>query len=588
MTRLLNYLIEAIRSPREQLSRGQQFLRKSLELVVYCYRQLQRQRADGMAAELTYRTIFALIPVVVLGLVMFRVVGGLEDVQAKVENQLFSFFGVPDVTDGYEPLQPITSTAPTLQATPPAELIPNTVEPPAADSSRTETPDLTEAPDLTETPDLTATPDLREGQDKIDAQDRAEAQRTSDADTILASPRENTSPPAIRNPALQSPPTVPQDPDEPSVRTVQAASGQLSADSKEPSLGTADDSQSASENTTEDDAAQQARISIRRTLHDLADKVSSVDFASIGVFGLLLFTYAAVALANAAEHLFNRIYEAPSKRPVHLRLAIHWSILTLGGGLLAMSLYLSGQLVEWFGNMEGRETLKPILTHIVSLLASWILLFLVYALMPNTRVSVRAAAIGSAVSAVLWELAKYGFQIYLSEAVPYSLYGSLGLIPLFLFWIYLTWLLVLFGLILTYTLQALGGHLPDQFDKEGENTVDGDPDWMLPIMCEVGSSFAEGIVLDHQALSSRIGLSSRTVHELVPHLIDAELLREVSTNDENAGLTLARPADKITIVEILDLAEKIRPPHRHAAWKTFSSLKQAERKAADGKTLADA
>ena len=545
MTRLLNYLIEAIRSPREQLSRGQQFLRKSFELVVYCYRQLQRQRADGMAAELTYRTIFALIPVVVLGLVMFRVVGGLEDVQGKVENQLFSFFGVPDVTEGYEPLQPITSTAPSPQATPPAGLIPNTAEAPAADSSETGTPDLAETPAPGET------------------QDRAEAQRTSDAETILASPRENTLPPAVRNPALQSPPTVPQAPDELPGRTVHPASGQFSVDSNEPSLGSADDPQSTSENTTEDDAAQQARISIRRTLHDLADKVASVDFASIGVFGLLLFTYAAVALANAAEHLFNRIYEAPSKRPVHLRLAIHWSILTLGGGLLAMSLYLSGQLVEWFGNMEGRETLKPILAHIVSLLASWILLFLVYALMPNTRVSVRAAAIGSAVSAVLWELAKYGFQIYLSEAVPYSLYGSLGLIPLFLFWIYLTWLLVLFGLILTYTLQALGGHLPDQFDKEGENTVDGDPDWILPIMCEVGSSFAEGIVLDHQTLSSRIGLSSRTVHELVPHLIDAELLREVTTNDENPGLTLARPADKITIVEILDLAEKIRPPHRH-------------------------
>ncbi|MGB1817292.1 MAG: ribonuclease BN, partial [Rubripirellula sp.] len=104
MTRLFNYLIEAIRSPREQLSLGQQFVRKSVDLVVYCYRQLQRQRADGMAAELTYRTIFALIPVVVLGLVMFRVVGGLEDVQAKVENQLFSFFGVPDITQGYEPL----------------------------------------------------------------------------------------------------------------------------------------------------------------------------------------------------------------------------------------------------------------------------------------------------------------------------------------------------------------------------------------------------------------------------------------------------------------------------------------------------
>lgn len=552
MNRLLNYLIEAIRSPREQLSRGQQFLRKSFELVVYCYRQLQRQRADGMAAELTYRTIFALIPVVVLGLVMFRVVGGLEDVQAKVENQLFSFFGVPDVTAGYEPLQPTGLVEPT----------PKTEKDPSLVSDQT-----------------TQTPPVPPRQLEPGPPSEVKSS-TQPIQTGLSS---SSSDQTIPNLSVST-----ANPDANANRNPKSSTDSPSNNSEQASVEAEPDAQQMAGNTTEVDAAKQARISIRRTLHDLADKVSSVDFASIGVFGLLLFTYAAVALANAAEHLFNRIYEAPCKRPAHLRLAIHWSILTLGGGLLAMSLYLSGQLVEWFGNMDGRETLKPILTHCVSLLASWILLFLVYALMPNTRVSVRAAAIGAAVSAVLWELAKYGFQIYLSEAVPYSLYGSLGLIPLFLFWIYLTWLVVLFGLILTYTLQALGGHLPDQFDNEDTGTTDGDPDWMLPIMCEVGNSFEQGIVLDHQSLSTRIGLSTRTIHELVSHLIDADLLRQVNQTDTHVGLTLARPADKITLVEILDLAQRICPPHRHPAWKTFASLKEAERQAAEGKTLADA
>lgn len=552
MNRLLNYLIEAIRSPREQLSRGQQFLRKSIELVVYCYRQLQRQRADGMAAELTYRTIFALIPVVVLGLVMFRVVGGLEDVQAKVENQLFSFFGVPDVTEGYDLVLPPESIEPT----------PETGESPALNAEPTKTPATGPLQPLT--PNSSA--------------------RSPKADK----PAEDHLHSTVTNPTRP-------------IRSIDAVSSNISTNT-EAAASPRSPTQAVEQRSTETqtitrpipdknsdgEAAQQARISIRRTLHDLADKVSSVDFASIGVFGLLLFTYAAVALANAAEHLFNRIYEAPSKRPAHLRLAIHWSILTLGGGLLAMSLYLSGQLVEWFGNMEGRETLKPMLTHIVSLFASWVLLFLVYALMPNTRVSVRAAAIGAAVSAVLWELAKYGFQIYLSEAVPYSLYGSLGLIPLFLFWIYLTWLVVLFGLILTFTLQSVGGHLPDQFEIQEPETMDGDPDWMLPIMCEIGNTFEDGIVLDHQTLASRIGLSTRTVHDLVTHLVDANLLRQVNRADAHPGLTLARPAEKIQLIEILDLARSVCPPHRHPAWQTLSTLKDAERQAAKGKTLADA
>ena len=557
MTQLFNYLLEAIRSPREQLSRGQQFVRKSCELVVYCYRQLQRQRAEGMAAELTYRTIFALIPVVVLGLVLFRVVGGLEDVQSKVENQLFSFFGVPEITAGYAPLDSIEtpSDAQTI------DVSKSGIEPVTRGDAETDSESSKfEAGGTTR--DSVSDPS---DQDSTEPKDQ---ERSQPADAAVVATLPGTQPPLVDLKAA--------------VAIDDAADAADSTDM----IGTS----SLPKNSQSDPeaAAKQARISIRKTLHDLANKVSTVDFASIGVFGLLLFTYAAVALANAAEHLFNRIYEAPSKRPLHLRIAIHWSILTLGGGLLAMSLYLSSQLVEWLGNVEGQEMIKPILSHLASLLASWILLFLVYALMPNTRVSVRAAAIGSAVSAVLWEIAKYGFQIYLSEAVPYSIYGSLGLIPLFLFWIYLTWLLVLFGLTLTYTLQALGGHLPDGFKTEDTPSLEGDPDWMLPIMCEVGHAFEEGQTLAPMELANRIGLSTRSIHELVEHLIDRSLLRKVSNGDVDGALTLARPANKIELVEILDLAQSIRPPHKHPAWKTFSDLKDAERRTAVGKTLADA
>ena len=223
----------------------------------------------------------------------------------------------------------------------------------------------------------------------------------------------------------------------------------------------------------------------------------------------------------------------------------------------------------------------------LSVSASWVLLFLLYALMPNTHVSVRAAVIGSLVGALLWEAAKFGFQIYVVKAVPYSnIYGSIGLIPLFLFWIYVTWLIVLFGLILTYTLQTFGGHLPRKSLQESDGVLlHGDPDWMLPIMCEVGRSFDEGKSINHQELSDQIGLSSRIVHELTQQLIEAEMLRRVAGDDD--CLTLARPAERIQIVDILNLAHHVSPTNDHPAWKALANLKQAERDAAIGKTLAD-
>ena len=291
--------------------------------------------------------------------------------------------------------------------------------------------------------------------------------------------------------------------------------------------------------------------------HELTSKVANVDFASIGVFGLLLFIYAAIALADSVEYLFNRIYDAPRGRPIHLRLAIHWSIITLGSGLLALSLYMSGQVVDWFAS----SNMKLFMSHALSIAAAFVLLFLLYALMPNTHVSVRAAGIGAIVGALLWEAAKFGFKIYVVTAVPYSaLYGSLGLIPLFLFWIYVTWLIVLFGLILTYTLQTLRGRRFVKSEQVEKDLIAGDPDWMLPIMSEVAHAFEAGRTIGIQEVADRLGLSSRVVHEMSGKLIDAEILRKIAGGTgEEESLTLAKPAEKITVAEILTLAHRTRP-----------------------------
>ncbi|MEM1226777.1 MAG: YihY family inner membrane protein [Planctomycetota bacterium] len=461
-------------------------IRYGADLMVHCWRRSARHRAEGMAAELTYRTIFALIPVVVLGLVLFRVFGGLDDVQLRVENQLFSFFGVPEIPTEY------------LQA--------------------------------------------RAGNDQFDSEILGESNvlYTTEDERI----------------------------DRAAADAIDGGDGALVAEA----------------------TTLQTQASIRRVLHDVTSKIASIDFASIGVFGLILFVYAAVALANATESLFNVIYDAPTQRPIHMRIAIHWSIITLGSGLLALSLYMSGQVVDWVGTIGAGSWPLWLVRHALSLLAGWVLMFLLYALMPNTNVSVRAAAAGAGVAAVLWELAKFGFQFYVSTAVPYSaVYGSLGLIPLFLFWMYLTWLIVLFGLELTSTLQAMhgGANLGGRLIDDSQH-LSGDPDWMLPIMSEVAGAFSVGKSIDRQFLADRLGLPSHQIRLLETRLVEEGFLRHVSGSaNESPSLTLARPADGILIADVLAVAHQMRPTSAHGAWQSLNCLKQAEREAAGDRTLAD-
>ncbi|MDF1654956.1 MAG: YihY family inner membrane protein [Coxiellaceae bacterium] len=80
----------------------------------------------------------------------------------------------------------------------------------------------------------------------------------------------------------------------------------------------------------------------------------------------------------------------------------------------------------------------------------WIITFLVFwllnVILPACKVNWRAAGVGAMVTTILFELLKYGFTAYLKMRPTYTLlYGALAAIPLFLIWLYLSWILVLLG-----------------------------------------------------------------------------------------------------------------------------------------------
>ncbi len=499
-----------------------------------------------MAAELTYRTIFALIPLAVLGLVTFNIVGGMDEVRDRVEVQLYAFFGVPDIAyevrDDELPIDPV-----------PDNVIP--IDPMGA-------PD----PDAEPMPEALPA-DLSEGLPET-----------------LSEPLPSGSD-GVGNPAMPGgDPGVLDgvDGQDPLVVAAQRAAGAVSAE------GGPDAEAEVIAETAEAEQQEErsAEASIRRALSDSVDKVANLDFASIGLIGLLLFIYAAFGLTDSVEEVFNAIIEAPNSRPIHMRFAIHWAVITLGSGLLAISLYLSGQFVDYLSGTALGAGSGIYLKHVTGVLASWVLLFLMYALMPNTKVSIRAAVIGALVAALLWESAKFGFQVYVRTALPYSaLYGSLGLIPLFLFWVYVTWWIFLFGLVWTYTLQTIRGRVPTKEEDEAAVVASGDPDWMLPVMVEVGRAFDAGRKLTRSDLVERLGLPGRAVVHLCEALVEGGLVRR-SDGEPDGHLLPSRPLDKITAEDVLKLNPYAQPEAiRGPAWALLDQLNQQRRELAASTTI---
>ena len=474
--------------------------------IWFCWRELRRKRAEGMAAELTYRTVFSLIPVLVLGLVLFRVFGGLAEVQTRVESQLYDFFGVPDVMPSVY-----------------------------LDSDTADTTSLEEFNTDPANADASNPP--------INSKDLTTDQAVTDVENAISDTTTNQA----------------DDNQEIGAKVETVTEPRINADNK------VDGSQdSISPNLDSDET----RSSIRKRMQEVTRFVAAIDFRSIGVLGLLLFVYAAVALANTVEHLFNRIFDVVSHRPFHLRLAIHWSMITLGSGLLAMSLSMSAEVIEWSGSVGANSGVQQGLRQFLSFTASWILLFLLYALIPNIKVSVKAAAGGSLVSALFWELGKYGFQIYVVKAVPYSaIYGSIGLLPLFFLWIYLTWWIVLFGLILTRTLQSFQGQSLRALMVRGSSTLDTSADWILPMLVEIGKKFAQGQSISTQELARRLSISSDDTAKFGDILVENDLAHYLDSAERR--LALSRPAEAISICEVIDLTHRMSHARQHQAWQSL-------------------
>lgn len=526
----------------------------------FCWKQLRRHRAEGMAAELTYRTVFSLIPVLVLGLVMFRVFGGLDDFQTRVESQLYDFFGVPDVL-------------------PSAYL-----EGEAQQDFATETDELDTDPLIND--ETTA--------------EQLEADGINDIEIVSGSPAapQSNLTDAQANGASAGPAPIAAPTDEaiqPDVTATDAVDGPKDPASEASASEDSLSNDVALKNVVPEDAertsvaptssTENTRNSIRRRMQEVTRFVSAIDFRSIGVLGLLLFVYAAVALANTAEQLFNRIFDVVSHRPFHLRVAIHWSMITLGSGLLAMSLTMSSEVVEWSGSVGVNSGLRQYLRQFLSFSASWVLLFLLYSLMPYTKVSIRAAATGSLVSALFWELGKYGFQIYVVKAVPYSaIYGSIGLLPLFLLWIYLTWWIVLFGLIVTQTLQTVGGQSLQGLLVTGRERKDFSPEWLLPALVEIASAFSRGKSLTVHQLARTLTITTVEAARAGDVLVDAKLANYVDSPQKQ--LTLARPAESIRVSEVLKLTNQLTRARTHAAWKKILIEEGTPSSGGSEKTLA--
>jgi membrane protein len=194
-------------------------------------------------------------------------------------------------------------------------------------------------------------------------------------------------------------------------------------------------------------------------LGQFAERASQLTLGGIGFLVVI-----ALMLMATIENAFNDIWRVSEKRGPLLRFLIYWLVLTLGPILVGAGLASTSYLLAVSGTEELIELERRLLS-VLPFLMTTIALVLLYILVPNCHVPVRHAVIGGISAAILFESAKYGFAYYISTVPTYgAIYGALAVLPIFLVWIYISWVIVLLGAQLTYSLNTFrpAAPLPDR------------------------------------------------------------------------------------------------------------------------------
>ena len=163
--------------------------------------------------------------------------------------------------------------------------------------------------------------------------------------------------------------------------------------------------------------------------------------------GIVFLLVSALMMMSSIEDRFNRIWRVQTARGGGSRLLLYWAALTIGPLLIVASLALLSRLLPLAPQANATSSLFAREAFaLLPFVLTWLVLLAMYMLIPNRTVAFRHAGIAALIAAILFQVARVLFALYVQKVPSYQqIYGALAAAPIFLIWIYLSWVIVLLG-----------------------------------------------------------------------------------------------------------------------------------------------
>ncbi|MCP4897094.1 MAG: YihY family inner membrane protein [bacterium] len=273
----------------------------------------------------------------------------------------------------------------------------------------------------------------------------------------------------------------------------------------------------------------------------------------LGFVGFIFLIATAILLLDAIEVSFNDIWHVRSRRKPFAKITAYTSVLVFATVFLGSSISISARVRAMLFTHATLELgfVTKLGAWILPVLLTFVAFTVMFVLIPNTKVKLKSAAIGAIVASILWELAKGGFASSIGQSVRYStIYGSLAAVPIFLIWLYITWLIVLLGLEIAFTHQRYKSLVHDLTADHNTSS------YHVALALQVFTMIAERFEGSHEPpscddLSDRLEAPFELVEDQLERMGSANLVRKVAGANLNEGWVPATSTDRVRISTVI-------------------------------------
>ena len=293
----------------------------------------------------------------------------------------------------------------------------------------------------------------------------------------------------------------------------------------------------------------------------IIDYINNTNVARLGSVGLVMLVFTVLALISNIEKSFNSLWRVSETRTLFRRFADYFSVVTLGPlfliAAISMNTSLRNQdLVQWLLDKPVFGDMLLLLFEVLPFVVIWAAFIFLYMFIPNTKVNIVSAIIGGISAGTLWLITQWGYVTFQYGVAKYNaIYGTMAALPIFMIWIYLSWMIALLGLQVCWAHQnrlRLGRLL-----WHG-NTLAWQPLQVLEVLLLVYNRFARGEKCwEVEELIEQVEMPAEAAQEVLSHLQEQGVVMvacEESSGTEMVIPTL--PTEALCLQCILTPSEK--------------------------------